>query len=99
MQSSYAAEFAREMWITEADWLRSLPGALGERKYRLASKQLEVELYEGSLTVSWQVESPRVMGLARFPRLRVSFTFNGLNPDERYVFMKRFDLYMHRGGG
>ena len=27
------------------------------------------------------------------------FRFAGLDDAQRYAFMKRFDLYMHRGGG
>jgi hypothetical protein len=33
------------------------------------------------------------------PRIQVSFAFNGLSDAQRYQFMKRFDLYMQRGGG
>jgi hypothetical protein len=33
------------------------------------------------------------------PCLHVSFAFEGLDEAQRYTFMRRFDLYMHRGGG
>jgi hypothetical protein len=33
------------------------------------------------------------------PRLHVHFQFTGMNDAQRYTFMKRFDLYMQRGGG
>jgi hypothetical protein len=42
---------------------------------------------------------PRVMALMRMPVLRMNFEFEGLSADERCTFMKRFDLYMQRGGG
>jgi hypothetical protein len=35
----------------------------------------------------------------RMPILRVDFAFTGLDEAQRYAFMKRFDLYMQRGGG
>jgi hypothetical protein len=35
----------------------------------------------------------------RMPRLHVSFDFEGLDAQQRLAFMKRFDLYMQRGGG
>jgi len=35
----------------------------------------------------------------RIPRLWVCFEFDGMSDDERHRFMKRFDLYMQRGGG
>ena len=37
--------------------------------------------------------------VGQIPRLLVSFRFAGLTDEERYTFMKRFDLYMQRGGG
>jgi hypothetical protein len=33
------------------------------------------------------------------PVLKVSFRFAGVADAERHAFMKRFDLYMQRGGG
>jgi hypothetical protein len=33
------------------------------------------------------------------PRLHVRFAFTGRDGARRYTFMKRFDLYMQRGGG
>jgi hypothetical protein len=35
----------------------------------------------------------------RKPRLMVGFRFAGLDEAQRCTFMKRFDLYMQRGGG
>jgi hypothetical protein len=35
----------------------------------------------------------------RIPCLLVSFEFEGLTDAQRYTFMRRFDLYMQRGGG
>jgi hypothetical protein len=40
-----------------------------------------------------------VIALVRLPRLIVSFRFAGVTETQRHAFMKRFDLYMHRGGG
>ena len=40
-----------------------------------------------------------MIALVRMPRLLVNFRFAGLDEAQRYAFMKRFDLYMHRGGG
>jgi hypothetical protein len=42
---------------------------------------------------------PRVIALMRMPVLRVGFAFSGLDAAQRFAFMKRFDLYMQRGGG
>lgn len=53
----------------------------------------------GWLQIHWQAAAPRVLGQIRIPRLLVRFAFAGLDDHQRYVFMKRFDLYMQRGGG
>ena len=42
---------------------------------------------------------PRQIALIRLPRLAVSFKFAGVADEVRHAFMKRFDLYMQRGGG
>jgi hypothetical protein len=93
MQSFYAEKFDREMACTEADWLRLLPAAMGDNHWKLQDKSA------GVLGLKWQIGEPRQIGLVSMPRFLVSFRFAGLNDEQRYTFMKRFDLYMHRGGG
>ena len=53
----------------------------------------------GQLSIQWQTLAPRQIALMRLPRLLVHFQFDGLNDAQRYAFMRRFDLYMQRGGG
>ena len=99
MQSFYAEQFDREMGCTEAEWLMWLPGAIGPTKWQLKDGSAAVQIDDGKLALSWQTGEPRVIALMRMPRLIVRFHFAGLNDAERYAFMKRFDLFMHRGGG
>ena len=99
MQSSYAEQFQRDMGCTEAEWLGWLPAAIGDSPWQRTGASIEVNLGAGHLRVRWQVMPPRVIALMRMPVLRVNFEFSNLNPEQRYVFMKRFDLYMQRGGG
>ena len=100
MQSWYAEQFDREMGCTEAEWLRSLPGAIGDHLWQQEGASIAVRIGDGgSLDVQWRVEAPRVIALARIPRLMVSFRFAGMDDAQRLAFMKRFDLYMQRGGG
>lgn len=54
---------------------------------------------QGQLNLRWQEAPPRRIALMRIPRLLVSFQFEGLDDGQRYTFMRRFDLYMQRGGG
>jgi len=99
MQAFYAENFDREMGCTEKEWLGWLPNAIGVHRYQQVAQALTASIGEGQLALSWRVAEPRVIGLARIPRLLVSFRFTGLDGVQRYVFMKRFDLYMQRGGG
>lgn len=99
MQSSYAEKFERDMGCTEAEWLGWLPAAMGECPWQRSGSTAVATIGAGRLHLRWQVMPPRVIALMRMPVLRVSFALEGLDADERYAFMKRFDLYMQRGGG
>ena len=99
MQSSYAERFQRDMGCTEAEWLGWLPAAVGACPWQREGQSARVSIGQGTLQLRWQVMPLRVIALMRMPVLRVNFAFTGLNADERYAFMKRFDLYMQRGGG
>ena len=100
MQSTYAERFERDMGCTEAEWLGWLPAAVGEgRPWSVEGASARIEIAPGSLQLRWQVMPQRVIALMRMPVLRVSFVFDALDAEQRYAFMKRFDLYMQRGGG
>jgi hypothetical protein len=99
MQSFYAARFERDMACTESDWKRWLPDAIGQHHWKLKAHAAGVCLGHGALGLKWQITAPRVIALVRLPRLQVSFRFVRVNTVERHAFMKRFDLYMQRGGG
>ncbi len=99
MQAFYADNFDREMGCTEKEWLSWLPQAMGSHPHTLIAQALTAKIDTGRLSLSWRVGEPRAIALARIPRLLVSFRFSGLDDLQRYRFMKRFDLYMQRGGG
>lgn len=99
MQSFYPERFDREMGCTEAEWLLWLPDAIGEQHWKLQANAAGVRIGDGALGLTWRTGTPRVIALVRLPRLLVSFRFAGLDAGQRYAFMKRFDLYMQRGGG
>ncbi len=99
MQSFYPERFEREMTCLEADWLRWLPAAVGDLHWKLQEQSAGVRIADGALGLKWQQAAPRIIGLARLPLLQVSFRFAGVTEPERHAFMKRFDLYMQRGGG
>lgn len=99
MQSSYPARFERDMGCTEQEWLGWLPAAMGDVTWQRAGARLTARLHTGQLQIDWRVDPPRAIALIRIPRLWVLFAFEGVSDDERHRFMKRFDLYMQRGGG
>ena len=99
MQAFYAERFDREMGCTEAEWLGWLPAALGAHPYKLQAQSAGVRIGDGALGLKWQEAAPRVIGLVSIPVLNVSFRFAGVDAPQRHAFMKRFDLYMQRGGG
>jgi hypothetical protein len=99
VQSSYAEAFERDMGCTETEWLGWLPAAIGSCPWQIDGGSARVVIAPGSLQLRWQVMPPRVIALMRMPVLRVGFAFSGLDAAQRFAFMKRFDLYMQRGGG
>ncbi len=99
MQSFYPERFDRDMACTEADWLSWLPNAIGDNPWQLNGSSADLHIGKGKLALTWEKSEPRAIALMRMPRLLVSFGFSGLDEAQRYAFMKRFDLYMQRGGG
>jgi hypothetical protein len=99
MQASYPERFERDMACSEAEWIAMLPGAIGELPWTRRGAAVHVQLGAGSLRIEWRPAPPRAIGLVRLPRLHVSFSFDGVGDAQRAGFMKRFDLYTHRGGG
>ena len=99
MQSVYEERFERDMACTEADWLRWLPDAIGEHHWKHQDSTVGVRIGDGALGLKWEVAPPRVIAQVQMPRLLVRFRFAGVDETARYAFMKRFDLYMQRGGG
>ena len=99
MQSAYEEGFSREMSCTQAEWLMWLPAAIGQNEWRHEASGAVVKLGHGTLSLDWCIGAPRVIASVRLPRLHVSFRFENVDEHQRFSFMKRFDLYMQRGGG
>lgn len=99
MQSFYAEHFERDVGCTSAEWRRLLTGALATFDWQDLGDAVQVTVGTGHLRIRWAPLAPRVIALMRVPRLQVCFDFEGLSADQRLSFMKRLDLYTHRGGG
>jgi hypothetical protein len=99
MQSFYAECFERDMGCTLGDWLGWLPRAMGECPWQVSGESLLGQVAAGYVHIIWKEAEPRRLGLAVIPRLWVRFSFSQVPEADRFAFMKRFDLYTHRGGG
>jgi hypothetical protein len=92
--------FERDYGCTEAEWLRWLPVATQPHLLsRPGPGTAGVQLPTGTLTLHWAVQPPRRIALVVLPRLAVRFVFDGVAPEARAAFMRRFDLATQRGGG
>jgi len=99
MQDYYPESFEREMGCTESEWLLWLPKAVGEYHWKLQTGSAGVRIGDGALGLKWRQAPPRVIAQLQIPVLQVSFRFAAVSETTRQDFMKRFDLYMQRGGG
>ncbi len=99
VQSNYAERFEREMGCTAAELTGWLPGAVEPHPLRLGDNSAEVTLTPGKLLLDWSVLPLRRIGLISLPRLTARFVFEDTDDQARQRFMRRFDLYMQRGGG
>lgn len=100
MQAHYESTFDREYGCTEPEWLGWLPAAIGDGPWACpAPGRAEVDLGGGRLHLDWTALPPRRIALVSMPRLAVRFRFKGVDEALRQAFMKRFDLYLMRGGG
>ena len=91
--------FARDYGCSEAEWLRSLPRAVGAHALSLRDGAATVAIGAGQLRLQWRPLPPRRIALLNLPRLWVEFTFDGVAAEERQVFLRHFDLCLQRGGG
>jgi hypothetical protein len=99
VQSHYPASFDREYGCSEAEWLHWLPDALGSPEADISRGTACVSIDGGRLELAWSALPPRRIALVQLPRLAVRFRFDGVTDERRFVFMRRFDLYLQRGGG
>ncbi|HET9820598.1 MAG TPA: hypothetical protein VFQ16_02115 [Burkholderiaceae bacterium] len=99
MQAHYPFAFEREMGCTAEDLRAWLPGACGQRTLHWREGGVEVALGKGTVSIDWQPLAPRRIALVTLPRLAVRFAARDTDALEWHAFMRRFDLYVQRGGG
>ena len=91
--------YSREMGVTDDDFYRILPKAMGRHPYRLEGRTVHGSLDEGTVEIVLGPPQERRIALLRLPFAEVSFTFRGVTADAQQAFKRHFDLYFQRGGG
>lgn len=91
--------FTREMGITFSEFQRTLPGAVSPLTLNWEGRVVTVNHPHGHIQISLGETSERKLGSFRLPVTPIEFLFVGPQQNEREEFIKRFDLYFHRGGG
>lgn len=99
MQSSYPEAFERDVGYSDTEWRTAIARAVGQYPIQIQGAHADVKLGDGSLSLQWSPLPNRTIALLSMPRLAVRFQFKGVGPDERYAFMRLFDLNTQKGGG
>lgn len=86
----------RDMTISEEDFLRRLPEALGISAVSAPENEITVP---GKLTLRWSYLGERRLGSLALPVLRVELRFLDYAQHEADQALARFDLQYQRGGG
>ena len=90
---------SREMSISHADFLQSLPAALNKAVYTINGNEIRVEREKGELQIILSRESERRFGPISLPVTHVEFVFSGYSEPEIQQFLEHFDMCYQRGGG
>ena len=98
-QGGVPERFAREMGLTHAEFVRTLPPAIEHRPFTVEDDVVRIEFEGRRLTICLGVQRWRSIASLRLPYLSVTFAFEGFPDAERAQFMHRFERYFQRGGG
>lgn len=99
MQTDYPDRFERDVGCSEPEWLGWMPRAIGAHEWQRDGSCITVRVGDGTLQIQWEPLPERRIALLRMQRLKVVFSFHGVDPLHRRSFMKPFDLSLQRGGG
>lgn len=90
---------SREMQLTREEFLRELPGAVGNMEHRLQGSKVIVGDGDRRIEIGLVDEGIRDLGSLHLPMEKIDFEFHGYNQDEINSFMHHFDVCTQRGGG
>jgi hypothetical protein len=92
-------KLSREMQLSHQEFLRELPGAVGNLKHRLEGGKAIVGEGDRRVEIQFMDEGVRDLGSLRLPMGKIDFEFLGYTQDEVNTFMHHFDVCTQRGGG
>ena len=98
-QAGVPERFTREMGLTHAEVVRTLPPAIEHRPFTIEDDVVRIELDGRRVTIRLGAQRWRSIASLRVPYLSVTFAFEGFPDAERVQFMQRFERYFQRGGG
>lgn len=87
------------MGLSHAEFLRSLPAAIGDMDCRVEGPNIQISESERRVEIQLGPERHRRLGSLVLHQTRVSLRFEGFSEEERARFLRRFDLAYQRGGG
>lgn len=87
------------MGLSRAEFLRIFARAHQDRAYQVDGNAIILAQDGRRVRISLAAQAERVIASVRLPTILVEFHFAGYTRGEVEQFMKRFDLYFHRGGG
>jgi hypothetical protein len=94
-----AVTVRKEIGVTHADFLRTLPEALGSVAYRQDGLHIVQESEGRRLEIVLAPQEERRLGAMRLPVTRVELVFHGHTPAERAAALERFQRAFLRSGG
>ena len=97
VMSTYS--FAYELGYSYQEFFRVLPSAIDNQPYIYQDRTIHFDYQSGSICIELSDERLRSIGSIRLPYINVTFRFHNVDERQRQIFIARFDLYFHRGGG
>ncbi len=89
----------KEMALTDAEFFRTLPRALGTDAFEVDGNRVRLAAGGRTLEIVLSGESRRCLGALALPVTRVRLEYRGYTEDEAAAAMGLFDRAYQRGGG
>jgi hypothetical protein len=89
----------KDMGLSHREFFASLSTLAKEAPCRVSDMGATVEYDSGEVRIVLGSEGERILGSMTLPRTSVSLEFRNLSKAQRVIFLERFDLAFHRGGG